>query len=89
MKPSHEQWLKRVLALMEIPAPDPPRLLHRIEIMERDIMLPVKAVVIGMILYSFVSTPWFGLASSMLDITVETFNTSSGFMCWPTWLSPC
>jgi hypothetical protein len=53
MKPSHEQWLKRLLALMEIPAPDPPRLLRRIEIMERDIMLPVKAVFIGMIFYSF------------------------------------
>ncbi len=74
MKPSHEPWLKRALALMEIPAPDPPRLLHRIEIMERDIMLPLKAFVIGMILYSFVSTPWFGLASSMLDITVETIQ---------------
>jgi signal transduction histidine kinase len=74
MKPSHGQWLKRVLALMEIPAPDPPRLLHRIEIMERDIMLPLKAFAIGMILYSFVSTPWFGLASSMLDIAVETIQ---------------
>jgi len=74
MKPGQEQWLKRVLALMEIPAPDPPRLLHRIEVMERDIMLPLKAFTIGMILYSFVSTPWFGLASSMLDITVETIQ---------------
>ncbi|HUA38958.1 MAG TPA: HAMP domain-containing sensor histidine kinase [Candidatus Sulfopaludibacter sp.] len=74
MKPSHEQWLKRSLALMEIPAPDPPRLLRRIAIMERDILLPLKAFVIGMILYSFVSTPWFGLASSMLDITVETIQ---------------
>jgi signal transduction histidine kinase len=72
MKPSHGQWLKRVLAMMEIPAPDPPRLLRRIEIMERDIMLPLKAFAIGMILYSFVSTPWFGLASSMLDIAVQT-----------------
>jgi signal transduction histidine kinase len=72
MKSSHEQWLKRVLALMEIPAPDPSRLLRRLEIMERDIMLPLKAFAIGMICYSFVSTPWFGLTSSMLDITVET-----------------
>lgn len=72
MKPGHEQWLKRVLASMEIPAPDPPRLLRRIALMERDIMLPLKAFAIGMILYSFVSTPWFGLASSTLDITVET-----------------
>jgi signal transduction histidine kinase len=74
MKSSHEQWLKRVLALMEIPAPDPPRLLRRIEIMERDIMLPLKTFAIGMIFYSFVSAPWFGLTSSMLDITVETIQ---------------
>ena len=38
MKPSHEQWLKRLFTALEIPAPDPSRLLHRIEVMERDIM---------------------------------------------------
>ena len=32
MKPSHVQWLKRLPALFEIPAPDPPRLLRRINI---------------------------------------------------------
>jgi len=74
MKSGHEPWLKRALALMEIPAPDPPRLLRRIEIMERDIMLPLKVFAIGMIFYSFVSTPWFGPTSSMLDITVETIQ---------------
>jgi signal transduction histidine kinase len=72
MKSSHAQWLKRLPALFEIPAPDPPRLLRRIAVMERSIMLPVKAVFIGMILYSFDATPWFGLASSTLDVTVET-----------------
>jgi signal transduction histidine kinase len=72
MKPSHSQWLKRLIASLEIPAPDPPRLLRRIAVMERSIMLPVKAVFIAMILYSFDATPWFGLASSTLDVTVET-----------------
>jgi signal transduction histidine kinase len=72
MKPSPWQWLKRLFTLLEIPAPDPPRLLRRIGIMERDIMLPVKAVAVGAIFYSFVSTPWFGLTLSMLDVTVET-----------------
>jgi signal transduction histidine kinase len=72
MKPSHEQWLKRLFTALEIPAPDPPRLLHRIGSMERNIMLPVRAVAIGAIFYSFVSTPWFGLALSMLDVAVET-----------------
>jgi len=72
MKPGHLQWLKRLLDLFEIPAPDPPRLLRRILIMERDVMLPVKAVFIGMIWWSFHSTPWSGLALSMSDLMVET-----------------
>src|SRR5882724_10243878 len=72
MKPSHVQWLKRLPALFEIPAPDPPRQLRRIVVMERNIMLPAKAAVIGMILYSFNFNPWFGQTSSTLDVTVET-----------------
>jgi signal transduction histidine kinase len=72
MKPSPWQWLKQMFTLLEIPAPDPPRLLRRIESMERNIALPVKAVGVGFIFYSFVSTPWFGLTLSMLDVTVET-----------------
>jgi signal transduction histidine kinase len=59
-------------ALFEIPAPDPARLLRRIVMMERSIMLPVKAVFIGMILYSFDITPWMRLANSTLDVVVET-----------------
>jgi signal transduction histidine kinase len=72
MKPSHEQWLKRLFVSLEIPAPDAPRLLRRIEVMERNVMLPVKAVLIGMILYSFDYSRWFGLTSSTLDVMVET-----------------
>jgi signal transduction histidine kinase len=79
MKPSHQQWLKRLPVLFEIPAPDPQRLLRRIEIMERDIMLPVKAVFIAMSLYSFNSTPWVNEVSSLLDVTVETVQTIFGF----------
>ncbi|HEX3857256.1 MAG TPA: HAMP domain-containing sensor histidine kinase [Verrucomicrobiae bacterium] len=72
MKPSHAQWLKRLPALFEIPAPDPPRLLRRIVTMERNIMLPVKAVFIAIIFYSFDVTAWVGLANSTLDVVVET-----------------
>jgi signal transduction histidine kinase len=78
MKPSHAQWLKRLPALFEIPAPDPPRLLRRIVMMERGIMLPVKAVFIGMIFYSFDITPWVGLANSTLEVVVETVQ----FIFW-------
>src|SRR5271168_640502 len=72
MKPSHVQWLKRLPALFEIRAPDPPRLLRRIVMMERNIMLPVKAVFIAIIFYSFDVTAWVGLANSTLDVVVET-----------------
>jgi signal transduction histidine kinase len=72
MKRGHWQWLKWLFASMEIPAPDPPRLLQRIKVMERDIMLLVKTAVIVIISYSFVSTPWFSRTLSMLEIAVET-----------------
>jgi signal transduction histidine kinase len=72
MNPRRAQWLKRLPALFEIPAPDPPRLLRRIVVMERNIMLPVKAVFIAIISYSFDITTWIGLANSTLDVVVET-----------------
>ena len=72
MKQGLWQRLKRLLTLIEIPAPDPLRLLHRIKITERDIVLPVKSVAIMIIFYSFVSTPWFGRVLSTLEIAVET-----------------
>ncbi|HVU26975.1 MAG TPA: HAMP domain-containing sensor histidine kinase [Verrucomicrobiae bacterium] len=72
MKSSHAQWLKRFFTSLEIPAPDPSRSLRRFEIMERDIILPVKAVFIAMILYSFKATPWFGMTTNTLEVAVET-----------------
>src|SRR5277367_199095 len=79
MKPSHEQWLKQLPALFEISAPDPPRLLRRIVMMERNVMLPVKVVFIGIILYSFHITPWEKLPNSTLDVVVETVQLIFGF----------
>ena len=78
MKLSHVQWLKRLPALFEIPAPDPARQLARIATMERNVMLPIKAVFIGFILYSFDVTAWVGIANSTLDVVVETVQ----FIFW-------
>ena len=72
MKPSHVQWLSRLSTLMEIPAPDPARLIRRIAMMERNIMLPVKLTFIFMLSYSFDYSPWVGQISSTLDVVVET-----------------
>ncbi len=79
MKPSRAQWLKSLARLFEIPAPDPTRLFHRIIVTERNIMLPIKAVFIAMILYSFdAASPWINLASGTQDVVVETVQ----FLFW-------
>ena len=72
MKPSHEQWLKRLFAAMEIPAPDSARQFRRIVTVERNIVLPIKVVFIAMIWYSFDIGPWFGTLASTLEVMVET-----------------
>jgi signal transduction histidine kinase len=72
MRPSRSELLQRLPALFEIPAPDPARARHRIELMERNLMLPVKLFFVGMIYYSFHYQPWTGQISSGLDVTVET-----------------
>jgi len=80
MKPSRSQLLKRLPALFEIPAPDPGRARRRIEVMERNTMLPVKAVFIILILHSFYyHTQWMSQAANNLDVQVETVRLLFGF----------
>ncbi|MDR3459281.1 MAG: HAMP domain-containing sensor histidine kinase [Verrucomicrobiae bacterium] len=80
MKPSRSQLLKRLPTLFEIPAPDPERARHRIEVMERNTMLPVKAVFILLILHSFhFHSPWMSTITSNLDVQVETVQLLFGF----------
>ena len=80
MNARRKRWLKRLPALFEIPAPDARRALHRILLMERDVMLLVKAVFIGIVLHSFNShSLWMGQISSALDVTVETVQLAFGF----------
>lgn len=71
MRPSREPLLKRLPALFEIPAPDAARSRRRIEVAERNIMLPVRLFVVGLIFYSFNYTPWIGQISSALEVPVE------------------
>lgn len=79
MKPSRAQWLTNLARLLEIPAPDPARLFRRIILMERSLMLPIKAFFIGMILYSFDgATPWINLTAGTQDVVVETVQ----FLFW-------
>jgi signal transduction histidine kinase len=67
-------FLRRIVEFLQIPAPDAPQLIRRIELMEREIILPIKAAVIAMLLQSFYLTPspWIGSVLSALDIAVES-----------------
>ncbi len=65
------QFLDRVIELLKIPAPDAPQLLYRIQHMEVDLVLPIKAAWIAMLLHSFYFTPWITEASSTLELPVE------------------
>jgi signal transduction histidine kinase len=62
----------RAAELLKIPAPDAPQLIDRITAMERDLVLPLKAAAIAMLLHSFYFTPWFGKVLGTLEIAVET-----------------
>jgi len=75
MNKRRESWLKRLPALFEIPAPDAERARRRIELMERNVMLPAKCFFIGTIFYSFYrNSLWVGNISSTQDVVVETMQ---------------
>jgi hypothetical protein len=65
---------ERFIAAMQIPTPSAPEILRRIILMERDIVLPAKMVAIGILLFSFYSSPWFTTVSSELEIGVEVMQ---------------
>ena len=63
----------RAVDLLKLPAPDAVKLMDRIATMERDIVLPLKAAGIAMLLYSFYfKRSWIGVKGlGTLEITVE------------------
>jgi hypothetical protein len=62
---------ERLIAAMQIPTPPATEILRRIMLMERDIVLPAKVIAIGILLFSFYSSPWFTNVSSELELGVE------------------
>jgi signal transduction histidine kinase len=68
------RFLDRLIALLQIPAPETSELIRRIIIMERHIVLPLKAAGIAMLLFSFYFTPWIGPPSSALEVAVESIK---------------
>lgn len=65
---------ERFIATIEIPTPSAPQILSRIILIERDIVLPAKMVAIGILLFSFYSSPWFTTVSSELEIGLQVMQ---------------
>jgi signal transduction histidine kinase len=62
----------RAIELLRIPAPDAAQLIDRIATMERDLVLPIKAAGIAMLLYSFYfREAWIGQLLGPLEIAVK------------------
>jgi len=64
-------FIRWLFGFVTIPAPDPEELIGRVLMMERHIILPLKAAGIVMLLQRFYSSPWMGEVSSILDIAIE------------------
>jgi signal transduction histidine kinase len=62
--------LDRIVGMLR--TPDATQLIYRIQHMERDIVLPVKAAGILMLLYSFYFSPWIGITLGALEIAIES-----------------
>ncbi len=71
MKWGPRQWLKRLFTLIEIPAPDRRQLLERMQMMERDLVLPAKAIILIILLTSFYVSPWTGSVLGSIEVAVE------------------
>jgi len=65
---------ERLLRLLEIPAPEAPQWIRRITVMERHIMLPIKAAGIAM-LYYFYFNKWIYAVHTELDLEVEAVES--------------
>jgi signal transduction histidine kinase len=70
------EFLKQFRELLEETAPSPPDMALRLQSVERDIILPVKAVVIGILFYNLYFSRWFedsSLPQSVAQALIERF----------------
>lgn len=63
---------KALVPVLKIRQPESQAVRRRIEVMERDIVLPLKVAAIAMLLHSFYFSPWFGNVLGALDIAVQS-----------------
>ncbi len=68
------QWPKKLAALLEIPAPAPSQQTSRIVAMQRNIVLPARAMVTGVVLYYLFYSRWLAEAATTQGVVLETLQ---------------
>lgn len=64
------QTLQHLQELLRPTTPDPAQQLFRLKAIERDIILPIKALYLGILVYYFYLTPWYGESESAREMAV-------------------
>jgi signal transduction histidine kinase len=70
------QTFRQLKDLLRPPVPDPARQLFRLKSVERDIVLPIKVLYIGVLIYYLYLTPWYGeilMAVQIAEIITNIF----------------
>jgi signal transduction histidine kinase len=67
--------LKQLLRSLDLPTPEIAHRLARVQAIERNLVLPLKVFMIGVVLFSLHNTPWFGLPLGSLEVAVTTITT--------------
>jgi len=70
----------RSVIAMQLPMPTPEECLRRITLMERDIMLPIKAVGVPLLIYLGYHGHWVDNVAKALDVEVNL--SSSQYFVW-------
>ncbi len=67
------QWpvLRRLRELLRPVKPDPAEQLFRLKAVERDVILPIKLLFIGILVYFFYFTPWYGETGTAREIAQD------------------
>ncbi len=72
----HWPRMKRLRELLRPAAPDPAEQLFRLKAVERDVILPIKALYLGILVYFFYFSRWYGetgTAQELVQVVAERF----------------
>src|SRR5262245_3573540 len=80
MKPGSWRWLKGLMALLMATPTEPAQHAERIVALQRNIVLPARMVLIGVVFYMLYQSPWLSTVVTTYGVMFETIvNTIWGY----------